>query len=296
VVAVAISDEIRDFLTSRRARLGPEQVGLGAYGGRRRVPGLRREEVATLAGISIEYYTQLERGNARGASDEVLDAVADALQLNDAERTHLYHLVRAGTASQPAGRRPSQLRVRASVQRVLDAIGSPAIVRNGRLDILAANLLGDALYAPHAIGSSGPPNIARLIFLDARGSEFFTHWEHAADDCVALLRAEAGRHPYDRRLSELIGELSTRSDEFRTRWAGHDVKLHRTGIKQLHHSVVGDLTIDTEVFELPNDPGQTLVIYTAEPGSPSQERLDLLASWISTPAGINPSDEISERN
>jgi hypothetical protein len=181
------------------------------------------------------------------------------------------------------------------VQRVLDTVGGPAIVRNGRLDILAANRLGYALYAPHTCGTSGAPNIARLIFLDARGREFFTDWEHAADDCVALLRAEAGRRPYDRSLSALIGELSTRSDEFPTRWAGHDVKLHRTGVKQLHHPVVGDLSIDTEVFELPGDAGQTLVIYTAEPGSPSQERLDLLASWVST---LQPdaADQTPERN
>lgn len=277
---MATDNEIREFLASRRAKVSPEQAGLGAHGRRRRVPGLRREEVATLAGISIEYYTQLERGNARGVSDDVLEAVADALQLDEAERTHLYHLVRAAHATPPVRRRPTPVRVRPTVQRVLDAISTPAIVRNGRLDLLAANALGRALYAPFSDGPT--PNVARFAFLDPRGQEFFTDWANAANDCVALLRGEAGRDPYDRALSDLVGELSTRSEEFRVRWASHNVKLHRTGLKHLHHPVVGDLTIDTEVFELPGDPGQTLVVYTAEAGSPSREALDLLASWVAT--------------
>jgi len=238
-----------------------------------------------LAGISVEYYTRLERGNATGVSDDVLEAIARALQLDEAERAHLFDLVRAANAnSNTARRRPSQERVRPTVQRILDSIAAPAYVRNGRLDILAANTLGAALYAPIFDDARGTPNVARFIFLNARAAEFFDDWDTVANDAVAILRAEAGRDPYDKRLSDLIGELSTRSDEFRVRWAAHNVKFHRTGAKTLHHPVVGDVTLDYEAFELPGDPGQRVNVYTAEPASRSQEALDLLASWISNPA------------
>jgi transcriptional regulator with XRE-family HTH domain len=280
---VPATNEIGDFLTSRRARIAPEDVGFGASGGRRRVAGLRRQEVALLAGISVEYYTQVERGNARGVSDDVLDAIVRALRLDDAERTHLYDLVRAN-ASGPVRRRPAQQRVRPTIQRVLDSIATPAILRNGRMDLLAANALGRALYAPVFDSPAGPPNVVRFLFLDPRGAEFFVHRDNGVCDCVALLRAAAGRDPYDRELAQLIGELSTRSEEFRTRWAAHNVRFHRSGFKTLHHPIVGELTVDTESFELPGDPDQVMTIYTAEPASRSQEALDLLASWVSTPA------------
>ena len=278
-----VSTDIREFLTTRRARLKPEDVELPTYGGRRRVAGLRREEVALLAGVSVEYYTRLERGNAKGASEDVLDGVARALRLDDAERAHLFDLVRASsTATSVRRRRPSHENVRPTVQRVVESINAPAYVRNGRLDILAANHLGRALYAPvFDDAGSQLPNMARFIFLNARASEFFADWQNAASDAVAILRAEAGRDPYDRRLSDLIGELSTRSEEFRVRWAAHNVKFHRAGVKELIHPIVGPLTLSYEAFELAGD-GQRLNVYTGEAHSASQDALDLLASWSTT--------------
>ena len=279
------SNDIREFLVSRRAKLTPEQAGLPAYGSNRRVKGLRREEVAMLAGISAEYYVRLERGNVRGASEDVLEGIARALQLDEAERAHLFDLVRAAGPSRPSGRRPAQERVRPVVQRILDSIvGAPAFVRNERLDVLAANQLGEAFYAQQFEDPVRPVNSGRFVFLNARAKEFFLDWDTIANDCVGILRAEAGRDPYDKRLSDLIGELSTRSEEFRVRWAAHNVKLHRTGVKRFHHPVVGDLTLDFESLDLPGDPGQKLLVYSAEPGSPSRQALDLLASWASTPA------------
>lgn len=278
-------NDIREFLISRRAKITPGLAGLPAYGAKRRVAGLRREEVAMLAGISVEYYTRLERGNASGVSEDVLEGIARALQLDEAERAHLFDLVRSTNRARPTRSRPSQERVRPTVQRILDAMVTvPAYVRNGRLDILAANPLGYALYSPVFATVTGTANMARFIFLNPRAAEFFDGWEQIANDAVAILRAEAGRDPYDRRLSDLVGELSTRSEEFRVRWAAHNVKFHRTGTKMLHHPVVGDLTLAYEALELPGDNGQRVLVYTAEPQSPSQEALNLLASWSATPS------------
>jgi len=276
--------QIREFLSTRRARISPEQAGLPAYGGdRRRVSGLRREEVALLAGISSEYYTRLERGNATGVSDSVIDAIAHALHLDDAERTHLLDLLRTAGTTRPPRRRPARQRVRPTVQRVLDSmVGTPAFVLNGHLDILTANNLGLALYAPIYADPVRPPNNARFIFLDPHAAEFFRDWDKVANDTVALLRAEAGRDPYDRQLSDLIGELSTRSQEFRGRWGAHNVRIHTSGVKRLHHPVVGDLELAFESFPLAADPSQSLLTYTAEPGSPSQDAIRLLASWAAT--------------
>jgi transcriptional regulator with XRE-family HTH domain len=276
-------DGIRDFLASRRAKITPEQAGLPVYGTNRRVTGLRREEVAMLAGISVEYYTRLERGNTQGVSDDVLEGIARALQLDEAERAHLFDLVRATNTTAAPRRRPAQERVRQSVQQILDSINAPAYVRNERLDILAANRIGEAMYAPVFEFPSRPVNVARFLFLSPAASEFFADWDTIAHDAVGILRAAAGRDRYDKRLTDLIGELSTRSDEFRVRWAAHNVKLHRTGIKRFHHPLVGPLTLTYEALELAADPGQRLNVYTAEPGSPSQQALELLASWISTP-------------
>ena len=278
-------DGIREFLASRRARITPEQAGLPVYGTKRRVSGLRREEVAMLAGISVEYYTRLERGNTNGVSDDVLEGIARALQLDEAERAHLFDLVRA-TLTRTPRRRPTQERVRPGVQQILDSITAPAYVRNERLDILAANRLGEALYSPVFDLSSRPINSARFLFLSPKASEFFVDWDTIAHDAVAILRSAAGRDPYDKRLTDLIGELSTRSDEFRVRWAAHNVKFHRTGTKRFHHPVVGEVTLNFEALELAADPGQRLNVYTAEPGSPSQEALNLLASWITTPTTV----------
>jgi transcriptional regulator with XRE-family HTH domain len=278
-----IRGAIREFLTSRRARITPERAGLPVYGGNRRVSGLRREEVALLAGISVEYYTRLERGTATGVSESVLEGIARALQLNEAERAHLTDLVRTANTTRPIRRRPTPQRVRPAVQRILDSMtGTPAFVLNGRLDILAANQLGYALYSPMYADPVRPANHARFIFLDRRSTEFWSHWDKAAGDTVALLRAEAGRDPYDRGLSDLVGELSTRSEEFRVRWATHDVRIHDTGVKRIHHPLVGDLTLPFESLQLAADTGQTLLTYTAEPNSPSDEALNLLASWTTT--------------
>jgi len=276
--------EVREFLASRRARLTPQQAGLPTYGGSRRVTGLRREEVALLAGVSVDYYTKLERGNLTGASESVLDALSRALQLDEAERAHLFDLARTANAT-PATRRrrAAPQRLRPGVQRVLDAMtGAPAWVRNGRSDVLATNRLGRALYAPVFDDPVRPANTARFAFLNGGGPEFYRDWDRTASDLVAVLRAEAGKNPYDRSLTDLIGELSTRSEEFRTRWAAHDVHFHRSGFKRLHHPVVGDLDLTYEAMELPADPGLTLLVYTAEPGSPTQDALNLLASWAAT--------------
>jgi transcriptional regulator with XRE-family HTH domain len=276
--------EIRQFLTTRRAKLTPEQASLPHYGGNRRAPGLRREEVALLAGISIEYYTRLERGNARGVSEEVLDGIARALQLDEVERAHLIDLVRTANAARPARRRATPQRVRPSVQRLLDSMtGTAAFLRDGRLDILAANQLGYALYAPAFLDPVRPVNLARFVFLDPKSTEFYGDWGGIAHAAVGSLRAEAGRDPYDRALTDLVGELSVRSQEFRVRWAAHDVDYYRSGVQPFHHPLVGDLTLNYDALELPADPGQTIVAYTADPDSPAQQALNLLASWTATP-------------
>ncbi len=289
-------NDIREFLISRRAKITPEQAGLPAYGGHRRVPGLRREEAAMLAGISVEYYTRLERGTATGVSEDVLDGIAQALQLDEAERGHLFDLVRTANTSGPARRRPTQERVRPTVQQILDALSEvPAYVRNGRLDILSANRLGYALYSEVFTDPGRPANMARFIFLSPRAPGFFDDWERIAHDAVAILRAAAGRDSYDRRLSDLIGELSTRSEEFRVRWAAHNVKFHRSGTKTLHHPIVGDLTLSYEALELPGDGGQRILVYTAEPGSASQAALSLLASWSATPTELSTAEAADDR-
>ncbi len=275
--------EIREFLTSRRAKITPEQAGLRTYGGNRRVPGLRREEVALLAGVSADYYTRLERGSTAGVSETVLEALARALQLDEAERAHLFDLAHAAHATSRRRRRPAPQRVRPSVQSILDALtAAPAFVRNGRMDILAANRLGRAFYSQHFDSPHGPPNSARFIFLDPRAIDFYVDWEQVATDAVAILRSEAGRDPYDRDLSDLVGELSTRSETFRTRWAAHNVRFHDTGFKRFHHPVVGDLELTFETMQLSADDGLMLFVYTAEPGSKSEEALNLLASWTAT--------------
>jgi transcriptional regulator with XRE-family HTH domain len=281
-----VRGQIREFLSTRRARISPGQAGLPVYGGdRRRVPGLRRDEVAVLAGISSEYYIRLERGNATGVSDSVIDGIAHALVLDEAERAHLLALIRTAATTRPPRRRPVPQRVRPTVQRVLDSMsGTPAFMLNGRLDILTANQLGYALFSPVYADPVRPPNTARFIFLDPHAGGFFRDWDMVANDTVALLRAEAGRDPYDRQLSDLIGELSTRSEEFRVRWAAHHVRIHTTGVKLIHHPVVGDLELAFESFPLGADPSQSLLTYTAEPGSPSQDALSLLASWAASTA------------
>jgi transcriptional regulator with XRE-family HTH domain len=277
--------EIREFLTSRRARISIEETGLPSYG-ERRVPGLRREEVAILAGVSAAYYTRLERGDMNGVSESVLEALARALQLDDAERAHLFDLARAARpTAAPRRRRAPRQRIRPSVQHLLDGLtGAAAVVHNARLDSLAANQLGCAFYSDQfaTARGPGPVNSARYVFLEPSAREFYADWNRAAGDVVAILRYAAGRDPYDRELSDLVGELSTRSEEFRTRWAAHNVRLHETGVKDYHHPVVGDLTLTYNRLELSADPGLAITVWTAEPGSKSAEALSLLGSWAAT--------------
>jgi transcriptional regulator with XRE-family HTH domain len=276
------STDIAEFLTTRRARITPEQAGLPSYG-QRRVKGLRREEVASLAGVSVEYYKRLERGHVSGVSELVLEGLASALQLDDAERAHLFDLVRASSVIARKRPRPVKTRIRPVVQQILDRIDAPATVRNGRLDYVGANALGRALYAPVWESREQPVNSARFTFLDPAAVDYYPEWERVASELVAHLRSEAGRNPYDRQLSDLIGELSTRSDEFRVRWAAHNVRYHRTGSKRIHHPIVGALDLSYESMDLSADDGLSVAIFTAEPGSASQQALDLLASWAATP-------------
>jgi transcriptional regulator with XRE-family HTH domain len=276
------ANDIAEFLTSRRASVTPEQVGLPTYGPRR-VKGLRREEVASLAGVSVEYYKRLERGNASGVSDTVLEALARALLLDDAERGHLHDLARATNPVAPARRRSMPQRVRPVVQRIVDGMAAPAILRNSRLDYLSANALGRALFAPVFESREQPANSARFTFLDPVAQDFYAEWDQTARDLVGLLRSEAGRNPYDKDLTNLVGELSTRSNEFRTWWAAHNVRYHQTGTKRIHHPLVGELELSYEVLELSADAGLTVNVFSAEPDSRSQQALDLLASWIATP-------------
>jgi transcriptional regulator with XRE-family HTH domain len=275
--------QVREFLASRRARITPVQAGLPAYGGNRRVKGLRREEVALLAGVSIDYYIRMERGNLSGASDAVLDGVASALHLDEAERAHLFDLARAAQPARPRQQRGKTPGVTDGIQQILDAItDAPAWVRNARHDMLAANQLARALYAPVLAEARRPANNARFIYLDPSAREFFADWDRAADDIAAMLRSEAGRNPQDKQLIELIGELSTSSQVFRARWAAHNVRFHRTGHKRICHPVVGVLDLNFEAMEFPAHPGLTLLVYTAAAGTPTADGLKLLASWAAT--------------
>jgi transcriptional regulator with XRE-family HTH domain len=287
--------DIAEFLATRRAKLTPEQVGLPSYG-QRRVAGLRREEVAALAGVSADYYRRLERGQVTGVSEQVLDALARALQLDDAARTHLFDLIRATSPVARRRARPAGRRIRPIVQRLLDQIAAPAVVATAHGDLLAANSLGRALYAPVFDSREQPASFARFTFLDPAAADFYPDWPQLASELVAALRSQAGRNLYDRALQDLIGELSTRSDEFRTRWAAHDVRFHRTGRKRLHHPVVGDLDLSYETLTLDADDGLGMSLYTAEAGSPSQQALDVLASWTATSAALErpPAGDVSQ--
>ena len=281
-------------MTTRRSRLSPQAVGLAAYGNNRRVPGLRREEVATLAGVSIVYYTRLERGNLAGVSESVLDAIASALLLDDAEREYLFDLARTANATARSRARSGaavRLRVPAGIQQVLDAItDAPADVRNARRDILASNRLGRALYSDIHAETIRPPNVARFTFLNPKAKDFFIDWNGAANDVVSGLRIEAGRHPYDKPLSDLVGELSTRSEDFRVRWASHNVRHHTSGTKKMVHPVIGEIELSYQALALPGDVGMNLNVFTAAPDSPAHEALRFLASWADAhPPAADPS-------
>ncbi|GAA3715377.1 helix-turn-helix transcriptional regulator [Microlunatus aurantiacus] len=276
--------EVREFLSSRRAKVTPESAGVISFGARR-VPGLRRAEVAQLAGVSVEYYTRLERGNLAGVSEAVLEGLVSALRLDESERAYLFDLARAASAPATPRRPRRAAELRPSIQRLLDAMtGLPAFVRNGRLDVLAVNAMGRALYSQAYEGHRGaqPLNLARFVFLDPRAHLLHPNWSESASTSVSILRTEAGRNPYDKGLTDLVGELSTRSEEFRTRWAAHDVRLHRSGTKHFRHPAVGDLELSFDALELPGEVGLTLTAYSAEPGTPAADNLALLASWAAT--------------
>ncbi|MFE0414829.1 helix-turn-helix transcriptional regulator [Streptomyces tendae] len=276
--------EIREFLGSRRARITPEQAGLPAYGGNRRVKGLRREEVALLAGVSVDYYVRMERGGLAGASEGVLDALASALRLDEAERDHLFHLARRSAAPGGARRPGPAATVRSTLRQVLDAISdAPAWIGNGRYDVLAANRLASALYSPVLAGPRRPANTARFVYLNPEAArDFFVDYDEITRDVAAKLRMEAGRHPHDDELIALIGELSTRSELFRRRWASQDVRLRRSGRKRVRHPVVGRFDLDVESLALPAEPGLHLNVYTAPAGTPTADNVALLASWAAT--------------
>jgi transcriptional regulator with XRE-family HTH domain len=277
-------NEVREFLSSRRARISPEQAGLPAYGGNRRVKGLRREEVAMLAGVSVDYYVRMERGNLASASDSVLDALASALQLDEAEREHLYALARESGAGGSRRKRRTPGTVRPALQQVLDAItDAPAWIRNGRHDVLAMNQLARALYAPVLADPRRPANTARFVYLNREVAEqFFVDYDKIARDAAAMLRLEAGQNPHDEDLIALVGELSTRSELFRKQWASQDVRFHRSGRKRLRHPAVGQLDLDFETMQIPSEPGLQLNIYTAPANTPTADGLKLLASWAAS--------------
>ncbi|WP_156740508.1 helix-turn-helix transcriptional regulator [Occultella aeris] len=278
---MSTKDEVREFLISRRARVTVAQAGLPDFGGDRRVPGLRREEVAMLAGVSLDYYNRLERGNIHGASESVLNAIARALQLDDAEREHLFHLAQGAPRQVDGPARSSEVIVRSSVQRVLDNMAVPAVVTNAQQDMIAANDLGRALYSQH-FDVPGQANMARFIFLDSRAPDFYEDWPLARQMNAAMLRLEAGRDPLNQQLTALIGELSTRSPHFRTEWARHDVHEHRTGQKTFNHPEVGTVLLTFDAFDLPGEPGLSIVTYSAEPGTSDADRIALLASWAAS--------------
>jgi transcriptional regulator with XRE-family HTH domain len=281
---INLRTEIREFLRSRRSRITPEKAGLPAYGGNRRVKGLRREEVAMLAGVSVDYYVRMERGSLAGASESVLNSLADALRLDEAERAHLFALARESNARGNQRKRTAPTSVRPSVQQMLDAMtDAPAWVRNGRHDIVAMNSLARALYSPVLAAPRRPANTTRFVYLEPEAAqEFFVDYDRIANDAAAMLRLEAGRNPHDKALIELVGELSTRSELFRRRWAQHDVKFHRSGQKRLRHPVVGQLDLDFEGLELASSPGLYLNVYTAAAGTPTADALKLLASWAAS--------------
>lgn len=274
--------EVSAFLKSRRDRITPEQAGLPVYG-QRRVPGLRRGEVAMLAGVSVEYYTRLERGNLSGVSDSVLDAVAGALRLDDTERDHLHTLARAANTGPARARRqpPRKMAVRPSVLRIIEGLhDQPAYVRDNRMDILAANSLARALF--HQVFEQEPANVCRYVFLDPRAPSLYLDWERVARNGVGVLRVEAAKNPYDRELSNLIGELSTRSDTFRTMWGEQNVHIYTKGTKRFLHPAVGEMALVHESLDLPSEDGLSITVYNAAPGTPAADALQLLASWAAT--------------
>lgn len=269
--------ELTEFLRSRRARLQPDVVGVLTYGAKRRVRGLRREEVAQLAGVSVDYYVRLEQGRTNNVSTAILDAVARALRLDDQERAHLSRLARPGRRP----RRPATpQRVRPSLRHLLDAMtDAAAFVVGRRTDVLAWNRLGAALIADFDALPARDRNFARLMFRDEQAQALFADWPAKARDLVSFLRIDAGRHPDDRALAELVGELSVHSEAFRDLWAQHPVRDKGHSAVGLMHPVVGALDLSYEALRLPDDPDQILITYSAARASEAVFALRLLASW-----------------
>ncbi|CAO5192605.1 Transcriptional regulator [Frankia sp. AiPs1] len=290
--------ELGEFLRSRRDRLTPADVGLSRPGDRRRVPGLRREELAQLAGVSVTYYIRLEQGQSRNASDAVLDALARVLLLSDDEHQHMRSLARPTRAARRSAR-PE--RVRPGVMTLLEAVRDvPALVLGRRTDILAWNRLGHAMIAPH-LEFSAPaqcairPNMARLILLDAHTRDLYVHWQRKVDDLVSYLRLASGQHPDDEALTALIGELCVKSQVFASAWARHGVRDCRAMVREFRHPLVGEVSLAEELLRLPDDPGLRLVMLIAEPGSTSAERLSLLASLHAPGASAASSTPVAAR-
>ena len=288
--------EIRDFLMSRRARISPEEAGLPAYGGVRRVPGLRREEVAQAAAISVDYYNRLERGKVTGASPEVLASIARTLQLNDAERDYLFGLFQTSPASvvRHHGRRAT--RIRPTLQRLVDSMTVPAIIENARLDVLGANQGGAGLYSWLGDDFTFPFSIPRFMFLDPRADDFYPDWDSMAHNAVALLRAETGRDPDSPELHKLVGELATRSESFRQLWADHDVQKYRQAPKRFHHPLAGDLEFVSESLDVARDEGLTVLTYTFDPDSRTAEAMAWLTSWTTSGPEVGGPDRQPERD
>ncbi|MHC3468651.1 helix-turn-helix transcriptional regulator [Streptomyces sp. 7R007] len=277
--------ELGDFLKSRRAALRPQDVGLPPQPGHRRVPGLRREELATLAGVSITHYTRLEQGRAHSVSDSVLDALARTLRLTEDETTHLKSLARPAPRPRPT---PAP-QVSASARQLLAAMTDvPALVLDRRGDVLAWNRLGHALLAGH-LDPGAPdtpatrPNLIRMLFLDERYRSLYADRKEEALLAVASLRLVAGRHPDDRRVAELVGQLSVQSAEFAALWARHPVRTCTSGVKRLRHPLVGAMDLGFENLCLPGSSGQRMIAYTAEPGTPCEAALRLLGSGVDVP-------------
>ncbi|MEO0027723.1 MAG: hypothetical protein RL716_1054 [Actinomycetota bacterium] len=280
---------VREFLVACRSRLTPEDAGLQVFGGNRRVAGLRREEVAMLAGVSNDYYVRLERGHLEGASDSVLNALARALQLDATETGYLFDLARAARIALPS-KGPSVARgLRPNVARILDAIHDvPVFVTSTRLELLGANKLGQALYSPIFESGIAQMNIARWIFLDEKAKDFYVDYPKIADSAVGTLRLEALRSADDPKFTSLIGELSSKSELFRNLWAKHRVFKHPGGVKSFNHPLVGLVTLTYEPFQVIADTGVGMNIYTAEPGSETEEKLKIIGAWAAENQGAQP--------
>jgi transcriptional regulator with XRE-family HTH domain len=290
---MADAAEMGEFLKARRAALDPAELGLPAGVTHRRVSGLRREELAQLAGISVDYYTRLEQGRARHVSDAVLDAVARALRLDQDEHNYLRNLA-TGPRRRARPGRPQ--RVRPELRVLLDAMAVPAFVFGRNLDVLAWNPLGGAIAFDFAALAPEERNVARLFFLDPVARDLHPEWDEVCREVVANLRAEAGRRPDDPDLASLVGELSVRSERFRRLWARHTVREKAHGTKLIRNPIVGELDLRYETLRLPDDPDQALVTYTAEPGSASENALLLLASWSADSSPDHPGRGAGERD